>query len=502
MAQERQENENIRAKDALMQERLTSETIKKIFEESTDIVSRDVLIRNREELKVTLFYVDGMAQEKVIADNIIFPFSRSPWYECCDSQREAYTLSLNGAIEASSVKPAETVKEAVSLMLVGMTIIVFDKIEKALVVNTIGLEKRGISTATEENTFRSGKDSFVETLRSNTATLRKKIKSPNLVIEEDSAGKQTNSRYCIAYMYNICNDKFVSEIKKRVEAIDQDRVMTIQDIYSNVVKERYVPFPTAVITEKPEVCCKSLLEGKIAVIVDELPYALLLPAVFGDFFQGTSDYGENFIVASFFRIVRYMSFFIGLLLPGFFVAITMFHPGMIPYDLTVKIAASRTGVPFSMVVEILLMTFAFFVLIQASMQISRAIGATVSIVGGLVLGQAAITAGIVSPAVIVVVAGASICSLAIPNKEVNTAMWLFQLVCTVLSAVFGLIGLILTLLIIFFILAKLKVLGVPYLAPYATLSPMQLDDSIIKFPESWIKNRPAYLNPKNKRRAR
>lgn len=502
MADTENNNSDVNKKDRLMSGSLNSDTIKELFAESSDIVSRTVLIRNREDLSVTLFYVDGMAQQKIINDNIVYPLSRSAWYADCDSQKQAYTLSLNGGIEASSVKPVETVKEAIDLMLVGMTILVFDRLERALIINTIGFDKRGISAATEENTYRSGKDSFVETLRLNTATLRKKIKSPNLVIIEESAGKQTNSRYCIAYMHNICNDKFVSEIKKRMEGIERDKVMTIRDVYTSIVNEKYTPFPAVIVTEKPDACCMSLLDGKIAVIVDELPYALLLPAVFGDFFQGTADYGENFIVASFFRIIRYLAFFLGLLLPGFFVAVTMFHPGMIPYTLAVKIAASRTGVPFSMILEVLIMSFAFFVLIQASMHISRAIGATISIVGGLVLGQAAITAGIVSPAVIVVVAAASICSLAIPNKEVNAAMWLFQLLCTLLSAMLGLLGLILTLLVIFFMLAKLKVLGVPYLAPYATLDTLQLADSIVRYPENLIKMRPSYLDPKNKRRAR
>lgn len=490
-------------KDRLVSGEFTSETIKKLFSESSDIVSRDILIKNREDLKVTLFFVDGMADAKSISDNIVFPLARSRWYDNCATQQQAYDLSLHGGIEISSIKTVQNLKEAIELMLVGMTIVVFDKIKSGLVVNTIGfIDKRSISAATEENTYRSGKDSFVETLRSNTATLRKKIKSHNFVIEEDTMGKQSSTHYAIAYMYNICNEEFITTLKKRIAAINQGSVMTIQDIYTNVVKEKFVPFPTAIITEKPDVCCMSLMEGKIAVIIDELPYALLLPAVFGDFFQSTSDYGDNFLVASFFRIVRYMCFFLGMILPGFFVAITMFHPGMIPYSLAIKIAASRTGVPFSMIIEVLIMSFAFYVLLQASLQISRAIGATISIVGGLVLGQAAITAGIVSPATIVVVATAAICSMAVPNKEVNSALWLFQLLCTLLSSVFGLIGMVLTLTIVIFILAKLKPLGVPYLAPYATLKPLQLDDSIIKFPASLIKHRPLYLDPKNRRRAR
>ncbi len=489
-------------KNRLIEGEFTSDNIKKIFSESADIVSRDIFIKDREDLKVTLFYIDGMANDKMIGDNIAFPLARSNWYDDCKTQQQAYELSINGGIEVSSIKVVKNVKEAIALMLVGMTILVFDKIKNGFVVNTIGfVDKRSISAATEENTFRSGKDSFVETLRVNTATLRKKIKSHNFVIEEDDMGKQTNTHYAVAYMYNICNSEFVTTLKKRIAAISQDKVMTIQDIYSNVVKEKYVPFPTAIVTEKADVCCMSIMEGKIAVIIDELPYALLLPAVFGDFFQTTSDYGENFLVASFFRIIRYMCFFLGIILPGFFVAVTLFHPGMIPYSLAIKIAASRTGVPFSILIEVLIMSFAFYVLLQASLQLSRAVGATISIVGGLVLGQAAITAGIVSPATIVVVATASICSMAIPNKEVNSALWLFQLLCTLLSAVFGLIGTVLTLLIIFFLLAKLRPYGVPYLAPFATYKPLQLEDSIIKFPANLIKRRPLYLDPKNKRKA-
>lgn len=497
-----QGEQNIDEKDRLISGDFTSENIKKIFSESSDIVHRDIFIKDREELKVTLFYVDGMADQKMISDNIIFPLARSRWYEDCKTQQQAYDLSVNGGVETSSVKTVKNLKEAIDLMLVGMTILVFDKIKDGFVVNTIGfIDKRSISAASEENTYRSGKDSFVETLRTNTATLRKKIKSHNFVIEEDNVGRQANTHYAIAYMYNICNNEFITTLKERIAAIDQDKVMTIQDIYTNVVKEKYVPFPTAVITEKADVCCMSIMEGKIAVIIDELPYALLLPAVFGDFFQTASDYGENFLVTSFFRIIRYMCFFLGIVLPGFFIAVSLFHSEMIPYSLAIKIAASRTGVPFSILVEVLIMSFAFYVLLQASLQLSRAVGATISIVGGLVLGQAAITAGIVSPATIVVVATASICSMAVPNKEVNSALWLFQFLCIVLSAVFGLIGTVLTLFIIFFILAKLKPYGVPYLAPYATHKPLQLEDSIIKYPANLIKKRPLYLDPKNKRRA-
>jgi spore germination protein KA len=487
-------------KERLIAGLITKDAMEKIFADSDDIVFHDVLIKNRDDLKVTIAYVDGMANSKVIDDNIVYPLTNSLWYENCRSASQAYQLTLNGGINVSSITETKMIKDALGPMFAGKTLLIFDQLECALIADTIGFEKRSISEGTEESTYRSAKESFVEALRVNTSILRRKIKSPYLVLEELTIGKQSNTRVCVAYMQNICNDAFVEKVKSQLDKIDQDKALSVKDIYTNVVQEKYTPFPMAIITEKPDTCCMSLLEGKIAIVTDELPYAMLLPAVFGDFFQTPSDYGQNFIVATLFRLLRMGCFLLSIALPGFYISIVTFHPEMIPYKLAQSIAASRLGTPFSIFFEVLLMTLAFYVLIQASMQISKVIGGAISIVGGLVLGDAAIKAGIVSPAVIVVVASASISSMAIPNKDVNTAIWLFQLICTVFSAILGLVGLIAALLILLFSLAKLESLDVPYLSPYTTGRPLQLGDSFIKAPTNLIKNRPVYLRPKNVRR--
>lgn len=489
-------------KEKLLAGALTLDNLKKVFAESTDIIYRDIMVNNEAQLTVSLVYIDGMTDIKIINDNIVCPLSASSWFDKCITLGQVIERSKNGALSVSCITETKQLREAVDAILAGKSLIVFSALKSALIADTIGYEKRGIAPAQEENTYRSGKDSFVETLKTNMTMVRRKIKSPNLVLEETIVGKQTETRVCVVYMENICNDMFVKKIKKRLEAINQDRALSVRDIYTNVVKEKYTPFPVAITTEKPDVCCMSLLEGKIAILIDELPYCLVLPAVFGDFFQTTSDYANNFIVASFFRMLRNACFYIAVLVPGFFVAITTFHPEMIPYKLNIAIAASRVGTPFSMVIEILIMSFAFFVLFQASLQVSQSIGATISIVGGLVLGQAAITARIVSPATIVVVATAAISSMAIPNKEVNSASFLFQVLCTLLSAVFGLLGVVFTLTIMVFMLAKLTPLDVPYLSPYTARKPLQLGDSMIKFPANFNKERPMYLHPKNVRRKR
>jgi len=486
--------------DGLKQLSLNSDELKKLFSSSADVVFHSVRIGGNPALSVALVFIDGLADQKVIDDNIVTPLVQSPLLVPCLSMADAYKISLNGALQVSGIKPAGDMAEAVLALLSGKTLVCFDKLQNILLLDTINCEKRGIESSKEESSYRTSKDSFVETLRVNTSMLRRKIKSSSLVMEEFTAGRQSNSRVCVAYMRNICSESLIRQVKQRIEAIDQDRVTCLQDIITNVVRQKYALFPLAIVTEKPEACAKQLLDGKIVVILDEMPYSLTFPAVFGDFFQSSTDYAGNFILVTFFRLLRYTCFLLAVVLPGFYISIVTFHPEMIPYELAIRIAATRSGVPFSVFLEALAMAFAFFTLLQASMLISQNIGSAISIVGGLVLGQAAITAGLVSPGVIVVVAASAICSLAVPNKEINMVSWIFQIACILLSSVLGLIGIVIGLLFLLFMMARLTPLDVPYLAPFAGTVKFQPEDTLIKYPDNFIKKRPMYLNPKNTRR--
>jgi hypothetical protein len=486
--------------EKLLSSSLCSETVKKIFAESADIVYREIRIRDKADLAVMIVYINGMVNLKIINGSIVDPLAKSRSFDECTTLSQVYKLSVNGVIGIAEIKETTSTRDAVNEMLAGNTLVLFDKLKSGIILNTVGFEKRAITPSSEESTYRSGKDAFVETFRTNTAMLRNKIKNPNLCIEEMIVGKQSNTRVGLAYMKNICNDDFVNKIRTRIQAINQDRVMSLRDLALSIVSEKYTPFPVFITTEKADNCSISLLEGKVAVLVDGIPYAIVLPGVFGDMFQSPSDYGYNFIASTLFRILQYICFFIAVVMPGFFISITTYHPDMIPYKLALSIAGSRMGTPFSVSVETIIMTLAFFTLIQASLQISRTVGGTISIVGGLILGEAAIQAGLVSPAVIVVVAVSSICSLAVPSKEGNNAIWIFQTLCTAVSMLLGLLGVVLSLLVMLFILAKLEPLGVPYLAPYFSTEKIQLEDSFLRYPRPLVRWRPLYLHPKNKRR--
>ena len=485
--------------DGLKQLPLTSEELKKLFSSSADVIFRSVQLRSRVPLGVTLVYVDGLTDQKMIDDNVIRPLSGGT-FEACSSLSEVFKLAQSGTLQISGVTAASDMAGAVSALLSGHTLLCFDKPQSILTLATAHFEKRMADAANEEVTYRAAKESFVETLRVNTSMLRRKIPSASLVMEETTAGRQSNTRICIVYMRNICNESFITEVHKNIGEIDQDRVIAINDITTNVVRQKFPLFPTAVVTEKPEICARHLLDGKIAVIAAELPYAMIFPAVFNDFFQSSGDYSGNFATTTFFRILRYLCFILSIIFPGFYISLVMFHPEMIPYPLAIRIAATRIVVPFPAFLEAIAMSLAFFALLQASLMINQNVGSAISIVGGLVLGQAAISAGLISPAVIVIVAASSIFSLVVPLKELNMIGWIFQFICTTLSALFGLLGLVIVLLIILFMLARLTPLGVPYLAPFAGTRHPQLADTFVKYPENLIKERPLFLDPKNRRR--
>jgi spore germination protein KA len=479
---------------------VTTSNIKAILGNSNDIVVRDFFINGHKSYPTTLFFIDGLVNQDKISDFILKPLCNSDSLKKAKNEKDLIDQIIHGSIYYPTIKLINQMDQVINAIMTGHAVLVFDSPNIAIAFETKGYEKRSISPSAEESSFKGSKLSFVEDLRVNTATLRLQIKSPNLTIEGMLIGKQTQTPVSLIYMRNICKQDFISQVKKRLASINQDSATFLTDISDYLVDNKYTLFPQIQYTEKPDAVSASLLEGKVAVIVDGLPYAMVMPIVINDMMQAPSDYGLNYIVASLFRMIRWGLLFIALILPGFYIALTEYHNSMIPKALAFAIAASTVDTPFSITLEVLIMLFTFFTLIEASIRIPVAIGSTVSIVGGLVLGDAAITAKLVSPGVIVVVATSAIASMAVPNKDMNFAVWICLLLNALLSSSLGLFGLMIGFLIILYHLSTLEIMGVPFLAPFAGAKKLQLEDSIIRFPEFLLKFRPYHLNPKNKRR--
>lgn len=479
---------------------ITVSNLKKVLGNSGDIVVRQIYVYGNKRLPATVMFIDGLISQDKISDFILKPLSQSDSFKEINNEKDVIERIMEGAVYYATVELLDQMEKAVQAIISGYALLIFESQKKAIAFETKGYEKRSITNSTEESSFKGAKVAFVEELRMNTASMRLQIKSPNLTIDEMTIGEQTNTAVSIIYMRNICNQDFVTRVKKRLKEIKEDKAKFLTDITTYIIEHKYTIFPQVQYTEKPDAVSASLLEGKVALIVDGIPYAIVMPVVINDLFQTPSDYGMNFILASLFRILRYGLFFIALLLPGFYIALTHYHAEMIPKLLAYAIVVSKAETPFPISVEVIVMVLAFFTLIEASSRIPLAIGSTVSIVGGLVLGDAAITAKLVSPGVIIVVAGAAIASMAIPNKDMNFATWICMLINVLLSTILGLIGLAIGVLILLYHLSTLEVLGVPYLAPYAGGKKLQLGDSFIRFPQFLLKFRPYHLQPKNKRR--
>jgi spore germination protein KA len=382
-------------------------------------------------------------------------------------------------------------------LLSGNTIIIIDGFAKALSVETKGWEKRSISEPTTQLSIRGPKDSFTESLRTNTALIRRRIKSPNLWLESMKIGKVSQTDIGIMYIKGIAEEKIIDEVKKRLKRIDIDGILGSGYIEQCIEDQTKTTFPTTFMTERPDVVASQLLEGRIAIITDGTPFVVTAPSVFIQFFQAPDDYYFRFDIATSLRLLRIMSFFIALLAPSMYIAATTFHQEMIPTPMAIAIAAQRENVPFPAFVEALIMEVTFEILREAGLRLPRAVGQAVSIVGALVIGQAAVQAGLVSPVMVIVVSITAIANFATPSFPMAISARLVRFGLMLLATVLGFFGIMLGLLAIFIHLCSLRSFGVPYMSPLAPFSLKNQHDTIFRFPIYDLKERPPLMNEGN-----
>lgn len=383
--------------------------------------------------------------------------------------------------------------EVVEAVLGGNVVFVFDGLNKAIGFDAKGFQMRSITTPTEETSIKGSKDTFVETIRVNTATVRRKIKSTSLVIEDMTIGSVSNTIVSIVYMDHMVSKVTLDELKERLGSIDAEEVLFAGIVEEYIIEDKYVGFPQVDYTEKPDKFCIGVMDGKIGLIIDGIPFSMILPTTIVDFFQSTDDYTGNRFAVSMLRILRYTLTAVALLLTGYFIAITTFHQQLLPTKLAVSIISSREGVPFPVFVEIIILVLAFEVLIEAGTRIYSSIGSMVTLVGALVVGDAAVSAKFVSPAAVVVVAIAAIANYSIPNRDFARGIWLWQFVAIILSSMTGIFGLVIALILLIYTLASIEVLGVPYLSPFINSNSMdQFKDSFVRPPLDQKKN-PDYI---------
>ncbi len=499
---------NSKRKDYLYEEKpenknvdLTGDNIKTLLSDSDDIVIRNLYINGIERQKVTLCFVDGLINSKIVNDDILKPLLQETGLSEAKNSKEIIDLIEHGTLYAASQFTRDSIDDTINDILNGSAALIFDKEKRSITFDVKGFEKRNIQESTNENVIKGSKDSFIEVMRVNTALVRRKIRTQNLRIKQMIIGQETVTPVAVCYIDGIANENLIKEVTERLQKINIDGVLNTSSIEEYIIDNKISTFPQILYTERPDKFCSNLMEGRVGILIDGLPTAFIAPGVINQFMQAPEDYSKNFLIASMISVIRSLSLITTLILPGFYIALSTFHQEMLPRELALTIISSKEGVPFPTFIEALLMIISFEVLLEAGLRMPKPIGQAVSIVGALVVGQSAVEAKMASPAVVIIVAVTVIAGFTMPNQDFSNALRLWRFVLTVFSSIAGLFGLSIGFILLMIHLASMETFGLSYLTPYAANEGQDIaTDTIIRLPVWLMKKRPRSLRTINKQR--
>lgn len=435
---------------------LNHESIIEIFRGAGDFETRQLSV-GPEQQTVWLYSIDGLVSSGDISDFIVKPLVRQKGPV---DGKKAMEMVVYNAV-ADVVTDLDT---AASKLVNGFCVVLFSEGDAVAFEVKTG-EKRSISPPEVENTVKGAKDAFAETVRTNTSLLRRHLRTPELRLEEQVVGRRSLTNVTVCYVEGLTDPKTVEAVSKRLKTIDIDGMLTPASVEEYLTGSRKTAFPLLLYTERADRFAWGLLSGRVGVLVDGLPLGYMLPCTAADFLESPEDRGGNYIVASAVKALRVVSMITALLLPGFFAAVCLYHQEMIPTALLQAIVESRQSVPFSTGVEVLLLLVAFELLQEAGLHLPQNLGQPVSIIGGLVVGSAAVEASLISPAALIVVSAAGICGFTLPERDFADGMriWRFAVVLGGLAA--GLAGVTMVFLLLLLHMGDLRSVGIPYLYP-------------------------------------
>lgn len=476
---------------------------------NSDVILRPFTISIAGKNYSALFVgIDGMISSSLVNNFLLRPLMES-------NSSQSKTQCTKNGVQFRKVKkvniedyifdkllPQNTVKKFTKFSEIAKSVssgdcaLFVDTLRIAFVIDVKGFESRGITTPKNEIVVRGSQEAFVEKLRTNTSILRRLINSSELIIENASVGTISKTNVAVCYMKNIANSSLVSEVKYRLNNIDVDYVASSGNVEQFIQDNTRIAFPQMISTERPDKAVNHILEGRVAIIVNGSPYCLIAPGVLIDFLSSPEDLNLKHQYSNLLKVLRIIASFITLLLPGVYVAIMTYHTELVPTALLFTIASSRNSVPFPVVFELVLLEIAFELIREAGLRIPTPIGPTIGIIGALILGDAAVTANLVSPVVIVLVAITGICSFAIPDYSLNFTFRIYKFAYIFLGYFAGLFGIALGLFIQVVILSNLRSFGAPYLAPYAPMTNLKSSVSYFVHPIWRRETRSDFLNTK------
>ncbi|KAA9024231.1 spore germination protein [Niallia endozanthoxylica] len=478
----------------------TIQFMKEMLAGSDDFVVKQFRIFGR--FHAVLFYFSNITDQDRINNEILKPLMYVPEHllQREISKQELVTVLMEETLFDSQTKREHRLDQLVNVILRGETVIIIEGIDEAIHIGTRKVEKRSIKSPETEQAILGPRESYIESITTNIALIRARLPTPDLCIKKMEIGRLTKSVVAICYLKGIAEDKVIKEVEKRLSEIDIDAVLDIGYIEQFVEDNPFSPFPQTQSTERPDKTVANLAEGRVAILVDGSPFALIVPVVFNQFYQTFDDYSSRFLMGSFARLARMQALVFSLIFPSLYVSFISFNPELLPTEFAVAVAGGRAGVPYPAVVEVLIIEVAMEVLREATVRMPKQVGGALSIVGVLVVGEAAVNAGLASPITVVVIALTSIGSFATPAYVAAFALRMLRFPILILAGIFGLYGVVVGIIFIFNHMLSLKSFGVPYMSPVSPGNAQGLKDVIIRSPLWWMPKRPVFLQPTNRDR--
>lgn len=471
-----------------------------LFGVNDDFVVRSVKVFG--EYPAVLMYFSNLVNRDVISKDILKPLMASP---LTPSTKRMSVDKLQDTLMKDTIFFGEMTAERQFTKISeglfrGETVLLVHGLKNAIIISTRNVEQRGVAQPETEQVIRGSRDGFVEILAVNITLLRYRLQTPNFRIKFHTVGQLTKTKLALCYIEGVVSPALVQEVESRLSAINIDGVLDAGTIEQYIEDNHWSPFPQVQNSERPDKCVANLLEGRVVILVDSTPFALIVPAVFSQFYHTLDDFSERPLMASLVRLVRVIALVFSVVFPALYVAVIAFSPDLIPTKFAVAVAGGRAGVPFPAVVEVLVMQTSMEVLREATLRLPQQVGGALSIVGVLVIGQAAVSAGFASPVTVVVIALTTIGSFATPAYNAATALRILQFFFTVLAGIWGLYGVMIGLILVTHHMLTIRSFGVPYMSPFAPADWQGLKDLLIRAPLWWMPKRPQQLHPENPER--
>ena len=465
------------------------DSMEKYFHDCADIKKKRMKLGKNQDTECYLIYIEVSVDMGTSALSETLKFLNQ-----LGKEEILKTLEQN-ALGISDATFFEKIDDAADGLLTGETILFVEGFPKAVKIPDDGYPSMGISEAESEKAIRGSNEGFCDSVKQNAALIRRRVRSPKVKVLGLKAGIRSKTNVYLMYIEDLAHKELVEEIKSRLDEFEIDGVMDSGVLEGLTEKKWYSPFPQFQTTQRPDRASMALLEGRVILLSDNSPEALILPTDYNSFIRTSDDYYSRFEIATFGRLIRYMASFFAMTLPGFYLAVINFHTQILPTSLLLSFAEARKGVPFPAVVEVLIMEISFELLREAGVRLPGAMGNTIGIVGGLIIGQAAVEANLVSPIVVIVISFTALCSFAIPNEEFASAFRLLKFFFIALCAWLGYFGMLFGLLAVLIHLSHLTSFGIPYLMPFVGADLNDYEDErdfLWRLPLRKLRKRPIY----------